>query len=104
VEKIQGPVLLFSGDDDRLWPSTYMAEMVMNRLRQHAHLYRSQHYSYPGCGHVFPLPTMVPPPTRRAHRVTGELLDYGGTLEATAWAAWDSWSKVLQFLAKNLKN
>jgi len=33
VEKIQGAILLISGERDRLWPATRMSEQIMNRLK-----------------------------------------------------------------------
>ena len=33
VEKIQGGILLISGERDRLWPSTFMGEQIMARLK-----------------------------------------------------------------------
>src|SRR5262249_127971 len=35
VERINGAVLLLSGEDDQMWPSTPMAEISMTRLREH---------------------------------------------------------------------
>lgn len=102
VEKIRGPVLLFSGEDDKLWPSSYMAEQVMIRLRDHAHPFKSEHYSYPGCGHSFPLPVLPVPANRRQHRVTKQEIAYGGSVEATAYASWDSWQQLRRFLKTHL--
>lgn len=102
VEKIKGPVLLFSGEDDKLWPSCYMAEQAMTRLSEHAHPFKNEHHSYPGCGHSFPLPGLPPPPNRRVHRVTKQEVAYGGTNEGTAYAAWDSWQQLRRFLKTHL--
>ena len=33
VERIQGAILLFSGERDRLWPATLMGEQIMSRLK-----------------------------------------------------------------------
>jgi dienelactone hydrolase len=35
VERIRGPVLLISGEDDRLWPSPVLAEIAAARLAAH---------------------------------------------------------------------
>ena len=37
VEKINGPVMVISGTDDQLWPSTRFSEMVIERLEAHDH-------------------------------------------------------------------
>lgn len=34
VENTQGPILLISGEDDGVWPSSAMANAVMSRLKQ----------------------------------------------------------------------
>ncbi len=102
VEKIKGPVLLISGEDDKLWPSTYMSEQTMSRLTEHGHPFKNEHHSYPGCGHSFPLPGLPPPPNRRVHRVTKQEIAYGGTTEGTAYAAWDSWQQLRRFLKTHL--
>ena len=33
VERIQGAILLISGERDRLWPATLMGEQIMSRLK-----------------------------------------------------------------------
>ena len=33
VERIQGAILLISGERDRLWPATHMSEQIMSRLK-----------------------------------------------------------------------
>lgn len=54
VERINGPVLLFSGEQDEEWPSAAMSDMVMNRLASHHHPFPDQHTSYLDAGHAFP--------------------------------------------------
>ena len=43
VERICGPVLLISGTDDQLWPSTMMCEMITERLKVRCHQYAYKH-------------------------------------------------------------
>jgi dienelactone hydrolase len=93
VEQIKGPVLLLSGKDDQIWPSTVMADRVMNRLRRNRHPYRYVHLSYEGAGHW--LPTAYVP--MRGLR-QGMKLAIGGTPEGTSRAQADSWPKILEFL------
>ena len=103
VEKIQGPVLLISGEDDKLWPSTYMANQVVKRLAEHKHPYLHEHLAYKGCGHMIGVYTMPVPASRTIHPLTKREMELGGTPEATAFAGWDSRRRVLEFLEKNLK-
>lgn len=52
VERINGPVLLVSGKGDRLWPSTLMAERVVERLRRHDFRFDAFHLQVEGAGHA----------------------------------------------------
>jgi dienelactone hydrolase len=92
VERIHGPVLLINGADDALWPSPEMAAAIMARLAARDHDYRDQHLTYPGAGHIIPLPNE---PTTAA---VGPGI--GGTPEAVAHAARDAWPRLLQFLQR----
>jgi dienelactone hydrolase len=56
VERINGPVLLFSGELDEEWPSASMSRMVMERLAGHYHPFSDEHISYSDAGHAFPEP------------------------------------------------
>jgi acetyl esterase/lipase len=102
VERIQGPVLLISGEDDKLWPSAYMANQVMKRLAEHKHPYPDKHFPYKGCGHMIGIPNMPAPSSRSIHPVSKVEMEMGGTPEPTAFAAWHSRQRVLEFLEKNL--
>ena len=93
VERINGPVLLLSGKDDQIWPSTLMAERVMDRLRRNRHPYRYVHLSYDGAGHWLPI---AYEPVRGLRQ--GMKLALGGTPEGTSRAQADCWPKILDFL------
>ncbi len=98
VEKINGPVLLLSGTDDQLWPSTPMGDMVMARLRAHNHPYPYEHLKYEGAGHE--ISGLYLPMTGSTQ--SGNLL-LGGSPAANARASADSWPKVLAFLETALR-
>lgn len=88
VEKIHGPILLFSGRDDRMWPSSKMADEIIARLKQKAFLYNNEHVAYDNAGHVFaPLPDAV----------RNQL---GGTEEGNLKALNDSHGRLVTFLKK----
>jgi dienelactone hydrolase len=46
VENIQGPILLISGERDRLWPATIMSKKIMNRLNANMFDYKYEHIVY----------------------------------------------------------
>lgn len=103
VEQINGPVLLISGQDDQIWPSTEFSEIAMTRLRQNNHPYEYEHLAYEDAGHFIGVPYR---PTRGhfgIHPLSGERYSAGGTPEGTAHASADSWGRVLSFLEDSLK-
>jgi dienelactone hydrolase len=102
VEKINGAVLLISGEDDQMWPSTLFSKMVMRRLDEHQFSHPYQHLNYPRTGHAIGAPYIPLVPSHGIHPVDGKDYAYGGTPEGQAFAVRDSWGKVLQFLDEHL--
>jgi dienelactone hydrolase len=104
VERINGPVLLISGREDRVWPSTLMADRVVARLRRTGFRHPVEHHAYAGAGHAIGRPYVpaadltVP----RANPSSGHFSMPGGTAEATALASEDAWRKMLAFLERSL--
>lgn len=92
VERIGGPVLLFSGRADTLWPSSAMADQVIARLDAKHFRYSHRHIAYPDAGHAGAIPPGegAPPPTGYNA--------LGGTTEGNAAARADSWIQTLAFL------
>lgn len=103
VERIRGPVLLVSGNDDQMWPSTMMADRVLQRLKAHRHPYPDRHLAYEDAGHM--ILTSYQPTTRSfsQHPVTGQVYAFGGTPEGYAVANRDSWAQVLAFLVETFE-
>ena len=95
VERINGPVLLISGQDDQMWPSPVLAEIAMKRLARHQHRFPYTHLSYPGAGHLIGQPGLPATVSASLHPLAGRSLAFGGTPKANAAAAADSWPKVL---------
>ena len=96
VEKINGPVMVISGTDDQLWPSTRLSEMVIERLEAHDHPFPYEHLRYEGAGHMIIMPNSEPEAPQM------ERFEVGGSKEANEFANKDSWPKVLGFLRKSL--
>ena len=92
VEKIEAPVLLVSGTDDRLWPSTRLSEMAIGRLEANGHPFPREHLRYEGAGH------MIAPPGYEPTASWMDRFELGGSREADDFANADSWPKVLGFL------
>lgn len=51
VEKIDCPLLLLSGDEDAIWPSTAFCKEIMARLDEKKSPIARRHISYQGAGH-----------------------------------------------------
>ena len=103
VEKIHGPVLLISGQEDQMWPSSLFADMVVARLDAHHYPHPYHHLSYPGVGHLINAPYLPTTVIASHHPVTGHVFAYGGNAKDSAFAHADSWSKILAFLRESLK-
>tara|TARA_R110002049_G_scaffold47596_3_gene137271 strand:+ start:839 stop:1771 length:933 start_codon:yes stop_codon:yes gene_type:complete len=52
VEKINGPILLFSGNDDKVWPSSLMADMIEKKLDDNNFKHSFQNIKYDNAGHL----------------------------------------------------
>lgn len=51
VENINGPILLISGNDDQVWPSAKMADMIEKRLKENAFAFTCLNLKYDNSGH-----------------------------------------------------
>ncbi|MDM0109754.1 acyl-CoA thioesterase/bile acid-CoA:amino acid N-acyltransferase family protein [Variovorax sp. J22R24] len=102
VEKINGPVLMITGTDDKLWPSTDLTEFAVRRFRQQGFSHRVEHLKYANAGHSIAWPNGPTTMLKSRHPVSGEDMDMGGTPEGTAHARRDSWPRMLAFLRQAL--
>ena len=90
VERIAGPVLMISGTDDKIWPSTEMCGLVEQRMRAHGFTHFFQHIAYPGAGHTI-------------GRIGGDPEGRnGGTAEANRRAQEDTQTQILSFFKIHL--
>ena len=94
VEKIKGPVLLLSGRDDAVWPSTQMSEQIIERLKQKQFPYFYKHVAYENAGHSISLP---------GYTETTDTLRNGGTAAGNAQARAQGWKEMLNFLATKFR-
>jgi dienelactone hydrolase len=81
VERIHGPVLLASGQDDEIWPAGEMADAICSRLKEKGFKYRFENLKYPDAGHTL-----------------NERLMIGGTFEGNQKARIDFEEQALVFL------
>jgi dienelactone hydrolase len=103
VERTHGAILMMSGEDDQLWPSTWFAQFAEARLANAGFQHPYEHRSYPGAGHFGCLPPNLPAATSMArHPVVPMLFDFGGTPRANAAASADLWPRIVRFLREQL--
>ena len=102
VERIKAPVLLLSGQDDQFFPSALSAASAIERLARHRHPYPYEHVAYPGAGHLFlGMANQPATVTKGRHPATGAVYLTGGNAKDNAFAAADSWRRVLAFLEES---
>lgn len=87
VESIDGPVLLVSGGDDRMWDSVTLQGIAADRLARHGCEY--DHLIYEDAGHAITHPYL---PT--ANRTRTQQFVMGGTQSGYAEADRDHWPAV----------
>jgi hypothetical protein len=99
VERIQGPILLVSAVNDKLWPSTTFCELAEARLKERGFGYECRHLGCAGAGHGIGLFDSNPSST--VHQLPGSStrLDLGGSLQADADCRQEIWPETFRFLA-----
>jgi len=100
VERTHGPILLVSGQDDQIWPSSILTEIAIRRLQQPGHPYPFRHLSYEGAGHAIYIPYS---PTTQIEYIHPNGVHYtgGGSPRANSEAGADAWRHVLAFLEES---
>lgn len=106
VELIRGPILLLSGNDDKVWPSVKMADMIAKRLKNNRFKYRFRSIKYKNAGHLISgNPAQFSKVRTGRLYIDGKYYQYqlGGTNEGDFKAKKDAYIQVFKFLAE-LKN
>lgn len=100
VENIVCPVLLISGGDDQMWPSSLYSEQIKARIAKGTAA--SVHLDYPKAGHLIGVPFLPAPNAISQHHVDKLWYYMGGSAKDDELAKQDSWPKMIQFLKDNL--
>ncbi|HUD01345.1 MAG TPA: acyl-CoA thioester hydrolase/BAAT C-terminal domain-containing protein, partial [Rhabdochlamydiaceae bacterium] len=96
VEKITCPILLISGGDDGMWPSSIFAKQIEQRLHEKNASISIQHLHYPNAGHQIGIPGLSSG-SLYFHPIAYKWFSMGGTAEADEAASQDSWEKLVAF-------
>ncbi len=83
VEQINGPILIITGKEDKMWPSSQMGDMITKRLKENKFPHWYKHYAYENAGHVF-----------------NEESPMGGTSDGNKKAGIDSEKRIFDFLLR----
>lgn len=103
AEQINGPVLLFSGNDDKVWPASKMADMIVKRLEENGFKHAIQHLKYENAGHAISgNPDDKSGPGTRTLTIDGKAYEYetGGNADGNYRAKQDARIKLMEFLKK----
>jgi dienelactone hydrolase len=85
VENASCPIFIFSGEEDVMWPSVRMGNMIVERLNTHDFKHAYTHYTYPDANHAL---------------WADGVESLGGTVEGNTKAYMDFCSKFIAFLDK----
>lgn len=102
IEKTNGAILLLSGADDQMSPSSRFSDIAIDWLNQHEFAHPYKHISYPDAGHLILTPYIPATITESFHPIRQNVFAFGGKPERNAYALEDSWKQALVFLAANL--
>jgi uncharacterized protein len=83
VEQINGPVLILTGKEDKMWPSSQMGDMIMKRLKDRKFPHWYKHVVYENAGHSLHENSLV----------------MGGTKDGNKKARIDSEQRIFAFLS-----
>jgi dienelactone hydrolase len=98
VERVNGPILIFSGESDAMWPSTALAEVAVARAREAGGRHPVEHIAYAHAGHGCVRVPGTAQPISARHPVIGKQMSLGGTRPGNAVASADAWARIIPFL------
>jgi len=101
VEKIDCPILVICGEDDKSVLSSEMAHEIFKRMTSNGKSALCSVLSYPGTGHLIE-PPFAPLCYASYHKNFKITFAWGGNPKDHSLAQEDSWQKILEFFRKNL--
>ncbi len=96
VERINGPVLLLSGLEDTMWPSSRMSDLVIGRLDANNFAFPHTHLSFENAGHAVGSPPQAETNQQYPDRMVG------GTDEGNLTARREAWAALICFFDQSL--
>lgn len=100
VENIRCPLLILSGEDDKIWPSALYGQRVIDRLNQKKSSIIRKYVCYPNAGHG-----LTGPYEGSIYHPIGKFwCRLGGTPEGNHAAYELAWQEVLKFLKSTVND
>ena len=101
IENVKGPILLLSGKDDEVWPSSLMADQLEKRLEEKSFPYQFRNIQYDNAGHL-----ISGNPESNSEQRTGTMtiegeqytFKYGGTNEGDFKAKQNAKNEVFKLI------
>ncbi len=98
LERSAARLLLISGMDDAMWPSSLFSELAMARLHAFGYPRPHRHLAFPEAGHRFNFPNLPATTTASIHPADGQMYEYGGTPEGNTRAGLEAHRAALAWL------
>ena len=101
VEKINGPILLFSGLSDEVWPAAQMSNFIEKRARNNSFKFKVDNIKYENAGHLISGNPNYPPKIRQGNMIIDGKqyqFNFGGTEEGDVKAQKDAFKRVFKYL------
>lgn len=95
LKNITCPLLIFTAEDDKLWPSYFFGEKIDEQLKSRASY---KHVSYPKAGHMLNFPYFPTTSPYHYHSIFKCYMDTGGKAYEHYNACLDSWTKIKKFI------
>jgi len=100
VEKICCPLLILSGDEDALWPSSQFGKDIMKRLDAYGSTIKRKFINYLNAGNNLLLIPTAPSIDLPFQLTNGAWCIHGGSTEGNAKTHQEVWLEILNFLKK----
>lgn len=99
VERSRARILMISGMDDAMWPSSLFSELAMARLQRAGYDRPYAHLALPQAGHRFNFPSVPGTISAGRHPADQEVYEYGGTAVGNSHAGIAAHRATLEWLA-----
>lgn len=101
VEESDAAVLMFAGDQDKVWPSVELSRIAIERLGSKGSSNPHELVVFKGAGHGQGIPNR-PTMVGETKAFSGSKLAFGGSAAANAHSDSEAWKRTVSFFKENL--